>query len=96
MDEQGSKPDQPMYQHLRNCEEFGFVVTMNSFPDAIQEEGVDVSINDLIYQAVFENSRVICTSRDKLQLSYLETFLIKKHRSKINSGIKAAKELQLF
>ena len=49
-----------------------------------------------ISEAVKNNSNVIKTLRDWLELCYFEIFMIKKFKSKINHDIKAARELQLF
>ena len=49
-----------------------------------------------IDNAVKNNSKIIKSSRDRQILSYLESLMIKKHKPKINVGIKAAKELLLF
>ena len=96
MEEHGTKTDQPMNCHFRECEDFRFITNLNSLPTLGQSDSVDINLNDHFNQAIRNNSKVLRTSRDKLQLSFLETFLIKKHKSKINFGIKAAKELQLF
>ena len=96
MHEQGNKPDQPMFNHLRECEEFNYIITLNALPDIITDNDASVVKRAYINEAVKSNSKVLKTSTDKLELCYLESFMIKKHKSKINVGIKAARDLQLF
>ena len=96
MHEQGNKPEQPMFQHLQKCEEFNHLISLNALPDIDGHNYVIIRKEAHISETIKNNSKVIKTSRDWLELCYLETFLIKKYKSEINHGIKAARELQLF
>ena len=55
-----------------------------------------VNKKEHIYEAVKNNSKILKSSKDQLLLCYLESFMIQKYKCKINIGIKASKELQLF
>ena len=96
MHEQGNKTDQPMFTHLNNCEEFGYVTNLHAFPDV--NDDMVAGFNKLAHfsEAVLNSSRIIKSSRNWLELCYLESFMIKKHKSSINDGIKATRELKLF
>ena len=96
MHEQGNKRDQPMFLHLNECEEFQFITQLNALPDIVVDNHVQIDKLSHISVAVQNNSKVIKTSRNWLQLCYLEAFMIKKHKSSINNGIKATRELNLF
>ena len=96
MHQQGNKPDQPMYLHLQECGDFNDITSLNVLPDVDKKKRVSIDKSAHISEAVKNNSKIIKSSRDWLELCYLESFMIKKHKSKINDGIKAARELQLF
>ena len=96
MHEQGNKPDQPMFQHLEKCEQFRHITSLYALPNIDSYNYVTFEKVAHISEAVINNSKVVRTSRDWLELCYLETFMIKKRRPTINHGIKAAKELLLF
>ena len=85
-----------MYDHLSKCEAFSYVTKLNALPDIVNDDTINVNYKAHILQAVNNNSRVLRNSRDWLELCYLESFMIKKHKPMLNTGIKAAKELQLF
>ena len=85
-----------MYQHLQKCEQFNYVVSLHALPDINNNNYVTLDKEVFISEAILSNSKVIKTSKDWSDLCYLETFMIKKRKSKINHGIKAARELQLF
>ena len=96
MHEQGNKPEQPMFLHLEKCEEFNYITDLNALPDIDNRNFVKVDKKAHINEAVINNSKILKSSRDWLVLCYLESFMIKKHKSMINQGIKATRELQLF
>ena len=97
MDEHGTRPDQPMHQHLLNCPAFAHIMQLYAMPST-GTDSRDDNINQTshIHEAVLQNSHILKHSRDWLELSFLESYLIKKKNTKINYGIKAAKELKLF
>ena len=49
-----------------------------------------------VQQAVQRNTSIVAMSNDFNELSFLESLFIKMHKAKLNTGIKAAKELVLF
>ena len=94
--QQGTQLDQPMKMHLEKCERFNDIIAMYTLPDVIEDRVVNVNKDEFIKETVKSNSRIMKSSRDKSVLCYLESFMIQKHKSSINIGIKASKELQLF
>ena len=94
-DEHGSRPDQPMHQHLSGCEEFQYLVGLHNLPD-IGKKTNYVTTNSHIFEAVKQNCKVLTGSDDWMTLSYLEPLLAKKHKATINHGAKAMKSLNLF
>ena len=96
MDEQGTRPDQPLHQHLSSCEEFNFLIGLNSLPNALSERKMNVNTDSYIYKAVKENTEVIAMADDWLTLAFMEPLLTKKHKATINHGERAMKSLNLF
>ena len=86
MHEQGNKTGQPMLSHLEGCEAFNYMTSLMALPDIDEKKALKIEKHSHISEAVKHNSK----------LCYLESFMIKKHKSKINDGIKASRELQLF
>ena len=84
-----------MNQHLKNCNDFHELTNMFNL---IQLFGEPHGINhkEHIVNAVLNNSKVLDSNDNWSQLAFLEAFYIKKLRPKINDGLKASKELQLF
>ena len=95
MDEHGTKADQPMYQHLSNCQAFNHIMHLYAMPSSYNDY-ININQTAHIHEAVKQNSFILNHSRDWLELSFLESYLIKKKNPKINYGIKATRELQLF
>ena len=93
--EHGSKPDQPMYQHLFKCQELQDTVNPFFLPD-MDIATSSVNINLHIYNAVINNTNIIDYNNNWSQLEFLEVYHIKKHMPSINYGLKASRELQLF
>ena len=85
-DEQGTTPDQPLQQHLSSCEEFNFLIGLNSLPNALSERKINVNTDSYIYKAVKENTEVIAMADDWLTLAFMEPLLTKKHKATINQG----------
>ena len=96
MEEQGTRPDQPMYQHLHSCEGFQYLLGLLNLPNMTTSTNVPISEDSHIYQAVKEHSKVLTTSNDWLTLAFLEPLLAKKHNAKLNNGEKNMKSLCLF
>ena len=74
-----------MFQHLQKCEEFNHLISLNALPD----------IDDHNYVIRRKEAHISETIKNNSKAIYLET-LIKTYKFKINHGIKAARELQLF
>ena len=94
MAEHGSRYDQPMYQHLVQCEQFIFMTSLYDLP--VEGDHNHININAHIHESVINNSEILISSRDWLKLAFLEPFMAKKHKAKINHGSKAMKALKLF
>ena len=93
--EHGTRIDQPMYRHLTSCTDFIDYTKMF----AINQSSVDVSFSDHKLSAVLQNFSILNYNSYNFkwdQLSFLEAFLIKKHKPSLNHGIKASKEFVLF
>ena len=95
MDEHGTKPNQPMYQHLTNCAQFAEYLKFYSLPDV---DVVNAIVNKEmhLHNAVTENTKIIDHSDHWAHLQYLEAYYIKTMSPEINIGLEASKELQLF
>ena len=96
MEEQGSRPDQPMYQHLSSCKEFKYIVGLHNLPNVIQDRRASAILDSHIMQAVIQNSTVLSRSDDWLTLAFMEPLLTKREGATLNHGEKAMKSLCLF
>ena len=95
IDEHGTKPDQPMYQHLTNCAGFEEYLRFYALPD-MDTANTIVSKDLHMHNAVIDNTEIIDYNDKWAQLQYLEAYYIKTMSPEINVGLKASKELQLF
>ena len=95
MTEHGTRIDQPMFRHLTTCEAFIDYTKMfaiNQFP-------MNISFDNHKLNAVLQNYTILDYNTYNFkwdQLSFLEAYYIKKHKPKLNFGIKASKEFALF
>ena len=96
MHEHGTKQEQPVFEHISNCEAFKYITKLYTFPDLVDCMPSNIDPKAHIYESVISNSSILKSNRNWLELCYLESYLIKKYKPKLNQGIKAAKELQLF
>ena len=96
MQEHGTKQEQPMYEHIKNCDAFEYITQLNALADLLNDIPSKVEKKEHILETVINNSSILKSSRDWLELCYLESYLIKKYKPALNKGVKAAKELQLF
>ena len=95
LDEHGSQHDHPMFQHLVNCQRFLEELSILNLP--ISDSNItEVELNSHIMYAVRNTSKVLDYNNNWSQLCFLEAFYIKTLKPKINAGLKASKELQLF
>ena len=95
LDEHGTKPDQPMYQHLRNSAQFPEYLKCYALPDTDAVNTI-VSKKLHLHNVFTENTEIIDRNDNWAYLQYLEAYFIKAMSPEINIGLKASKELQLF
>ena len=93
--EHGRRADQPMHQHLKHCIEFHDVTNLFAFTRPFGNSD-GINHKEHMVNAVLNNCKILDTNDNWSQLSFLEAFYIKKLRPRINDGLKASKELQLF
>ena len=96
MKEHGTRADQPMHQHLSNCESFHDYVSLFNLPMLADSSNSSINLKEHLLNAVLDNYSIIDSIDSWSQLCYLEAFYIKRFSSSINKGLKATKELQLF
>jgi hypothetical protein len=95
--EHATKPEQPMYHHLANCNGFIELVSFHGLPDCLNDHPTPcVSFKDHILNAVYNNFEIIDYNYNWSQLAFLEAFHIKNLKPSINDGLKASRELELF
>ena len=94
MDEHGTKPDWPMYQHLTNCAGFEENLRFYALPH-MESINAIVSKDLHIPNAVIDNTEIIDYNNKWAKLQYLEAYYIKTMSLEINVGLKVSKELQL-
>ena len=84
-----------MFQYLVNCQQFLEELSILNVP--ISDNNIpEVELHSHIMNAVHNNSKVLDYNNNWSQLCFLETFYFKTLKPKINAGLKASKELQLF
>ena len=93
--EHGVRNDQPMFRHLTNCEPFNQLVQLHPLAD-IDKMNCYVYLDAHIFTAVLENYEILDFNSNWSQLCFLEAYYIKLNKPKINDGLKASKELELF
>ena len=94
MDEQGTRADQPLHQHLSKCSDFNYLVGLHNLPRS-KGRGI-ASLDSHIFQAVKQNAKVVARSDDWLTLAYMEPLFAKKLNATINHGERAMRSLNLF
>ena len=95
LDQYESRHDQPMFQHLVNCQQFIEELSILNLP--ISESNIpEVELNSHIMNAVHNTSKILDYNNNGSQLYFLDVFYMKTLKPKINAGLKASKELQLF
>jgi hypothetical protein len=95
MHEHGEKADQPMYLHLKDCEDFKDTLAFMHLPD-IDNYSEPISPDSHFLSAVLNNYKVIDVNHKWSQLPFLETYYIRKKQPEINIGLKSCKEFQVF
>ena len=82
----------PVYNHLLECEHFNYVVNLHGLPPS----NISVEYLEHVKIAVYNNTKIIDSSENWVELCFLESLHIKWKKPKLNCGIKAIKELVLF
>jgi hypothetical protein len=96
LNEHGTKIEQPMNRHLRNCSAFNEVVTLFYQPSVFNDLPAEFNYDEHIRNAVLNNYKIIEACTNWSQLLFLEAYYIKRLNPTINMGLKASKELVLF
>ena len=97
LDEHGSRHDQPILQHLVNCQQFLEELSIVNLPISDNNLNLpEAELNSHIMNAEHNNSKIVDYKNNWSQLCFLEDFYIKTLKPKINAVLKASKELQLF
>lgn len=103
LEEHAKLSHQPMHQHFSKCSDFKYVLGIHHLPDAFAESAAHNNLNSdshasdsFYFEALRNNSEVLATSNDWLNLAYLEPLLAKKYGARINQGEMAMRSLNLF
>ena len=108
LEEHATIATQPMYQHLSKCSDFQHLVGLFQLPSIDPgtpthprnclgiDPGTPKSGNELFFESLRQNCKVLATSRDWLSLAYLEPLMAKRHGANINHGERAMRSLNLF
>ena len=82
--EVGSKSS--IFKHLDSC------INFKACARSINE----CEIDNYLLQTVHNNTKILASSNDWLELSFLESYFIKSISPVLNNGVKASKELSVF
>ena len=82
----------PVYNHLFECEHFSYVVNLHSLPPSNSSEEYLEHVKTVVY----DNTKIIDSSQNWVELYLLEILHIKWKKPKLNCGFKATEELVLF
>ena len=92
---QGTRDNEPMYLHLRNCSKFHDTCNMLVIDDN-QNSQFEFNIVNYIYHAILNNAEILKRHNNPNELAFMEAYFIKLLNPAINVGIAASKELVLF
>ena len=83
--------DSAIHKHMGKCDNYQFI-------NNLQTLGTNITTDDIAYNVnnVRNNIRVIDRDNNWNTLLFKEALLIKQLKPKLNHGIKASRELQLF
>ena len=95
MNEHGTRPDQPMHQHLTTCTAFQETVNINALPELFNDSK-QIDHKAHVLNGILNNCDIIDSNDNWSQLCFLEAFYIKKLSPSINNRLKVSKELQSF
>ena len=87
--------DTVVYQHLQECTEFKYYVTLLNMP-CVNDRSKVKSIDAYIHHTVRNNTTLIQYNDNWLQLCFLEAYFIKLKKPLLNTGLKASRDLVLF
>ena len=79
----------PVYNYLLECEHFNYVVNLHGLPTSNNS----VEYLQHVNIAVYDNTKIIDSSQNWVELCFLESLHIKWKKLKLSCGIKATKEL---
>ena len=85
MDNNGTKPDQPMHQHLTNCDQFAEYLKFYVLPD-IDAVNTIVNKERHLHNSVTENTEIIDHNDKWAHLQFLEAYYFKQCHVKLISG----------
>ena len=94
--EHGTRTDQPMNLHLRNCRAYYEYISLFNLPSLINENLETIDFDEHLLTTVFDCYSIVESSPSWSHLIFLEAYYIKQISPEINCGLKASKELQLF
>ena len=95
MHEHAEKEEQPMFQHLEECEAFQQWVGLMNLGGIDSNE--DPVIQKNFYRpAVMENYKVLKTVHNSALLALSETYFVRKLKPKINDGLKSCVDFRVF
>ena len=96
LDGYGTEANSAVHQHLSCCEVFKFRLALLNLHDAFENQACVVKLNHHNQQIVQHNTSIVAMNNDFTELCFLESLFIKIHKPKLNTEIRAAKELVLF
>ena len=82
----------PVYNHLFECEHSSYVVNLHSIPPSNRS----VEYLEHVKTTVYDNTKIINSSQNWIELCFLERLYIIWKKPKLNCGVKTTKELVLF
>ena len=94
--EHGTREDQPMNLHLKNCHDYYQYISLFDLPSLFDDNLETIDYNEHLLNTVFDNYTIVDSSLSWSHLIFLEAYYIKQFSPEINCGLKASKELQLF
>ena len=95
MEFHGKRDNEPMFNHLRKCNQFQELCNFLVIDDE-QDNRSNKNMNNYIYNTVLNNSKILKRHNNSIELSFIETYFIKPNNPSFNVRISASKELVLF
>ena len=88
--------DTNVYKHLTCCASFREIIQLLNLPTDNNLRIPKIILEPYILNAAFNNTEVLCTNNNWVQLCFLEALYIKQRKPILNMGIRATKDLVLF